>query len=50
MAEALGRTVPNSRYSPRLELHPIIGSEEHIKEKDERILADQRGKPKPSLP
>jgi betaine-homocysteine S-methyltransferase len=22
MAEALGRTVPNSRYSPRMELHP----------------------------
>jgi betaine-homocysteine S-methyltransferase len=24
MAEALGRTVPASRYSPRLELHPLI--------------------------
>jgi betaine-homocysteine S-methyltransferase len=48
MAEALGRTVPNSRYSPRLDLHPIVGSEEHIKEKDERILAEQRGRPKPN--
>jgi betaine-homocysteine S-methyltransferase len=47
MAEALGRTVPNSRYSPRLELHPIIGSDEHIREKDARILAEQRGWPKP---
>ena len=47
MAEALGRTVPNSRYSPRLELHPIIGSEEYIREKDPRILTEQRGKPKP---
>ena len=44
MAEALGRTTPNSRYSPRLELHPIIGSETHIRERDPRILAEQRGK------
>ena len=42
MAEALGRTVPNSRYSPRLDLHPIVGSAEHLKEKDERILCEQR--------
>jgi betaine-homocysteine S-methyltransferase len=27
MAEALGRTVPNSKYSPRLDLHPILGSQ-----------------------
>jgi betaine-homocysteine S-methyltransferase len=47
MAEALGRTVPNSRYSPRLDLHPIIGSEEHIREKDQRILAEQRGESPP---
>ena len=47
MAEALGRTVPNSRYSPQLELHPIVGSEEHIKERDPRILAEQRGKSRP---
>ena len=45
MAEALGRTVPNSRYSPRLEFHPIIGSEEHIREKDRRILVEQRAGP-----
>jgi hypothetical protein len=25
MAEALGRTVPASRYSPDLSLHPVIG-------------------------
>ncbi len=48
MAEALGRTVPNSRYSPRLELHPIIGSEEHVKERDKRILAEQRGTSRPT--
>ncbi len=42
MAEALGRTVPNSRYSPKLELHPIIGNEENIREKDGRILSEQR--------
>jgi betaine-homocysteine S-methyltransferase len=33
MAEALGRTVPNSKYSPRLDLHPIIGSEEQARER-----------------
>lgn len=42
MAEALGRTVPNSKYSPQLDLHPIIGSEEHVKERDKRILCEQR--------
>jgi betaine-homocysteine S-methyltransferase len=42
MAEALGRTVPNSKYSPRLDLHPIIGSEEYLKERDKRILQEQR--------
>ena len=42
MAEALGRTVPNSKYSPQLELHPIIGSQEHLRERDQRILQEQR--------
>jgi betaine-homocysteine S-methyltransferase len=42
MAEALGRTVPNSKYSPELELHTIIGDEGHIKEKNDRILCEQR--------
>lgn len=42
MAEALGRTVPNSRYSPRIDLHKIIGDKEHVREKDERILSEQR--------
>lgn len=42
MAEALGRTVPNSKYSPNLELHTIIGDESHIKERDSRILCEQR--------
>ena len=42
MAEALGRTVPNSKYSPNLKLHTIIGDKEHIKEKDARILQEQR--------
>ena len=45
MAEALGRTVPNSKYSPRLELHTIIGDERHRKEKDERVLCEQRYDP-----
>lgn len=42
MAEALGRTVPNSKYSPQLDLHPIIGTEEHLRERDQRILREQR--------
>jgi hypothetical protein len=28
MAEALGRTVPASRYSPDLSLHPVLGSDD----------------------
>jgi betaine-homocysteine S-methyltransferase len=42
MAEALGRIVPNSKYSPRLALHPVIGDAKHIKERDARILCEQR--------
>ena len=42
MAEALGRTAPNSRYSPRLELHPIIGDDSHQREKDARTLCEQK--------
>ncbi len=42
MAEALGRTVPNSKYSPNLGLHPIVGTSENIREKDRRILCEQR--------
>jgi betaine-homocysteine S-methyltransferase len=33
MAEALGRTVPASRYSPDLELHPILGDNIEDREK-----------------
>jgi betaine-homocysteine S-methyltransferase len=32
MAEALGRTVPASRYSPDLSLHPVLG--ENVQEKE----------------
>jgi betaine-homocysteine S-methyltransferase len=42
MAEALGRTVPASKYSPQLEMHTIIGDPAHIKEKDSQILCEQR--------
>ena len=38
MAEALGRTVPASRYSPAMELHPILGSS--VKERDTDFLID----------
>lgn len=36
MAEALGRTVPASRYSPDLALHPVIGDD--VKERDRRFV------------
>ena len=26
MAEALGRTVPASKYSPSMDLHPVLGA------------------------
>lgn len=45
MAETLGRTVRNSKYSPQLELHTIIGDERHRKEIDARILCEQRYDP-----
>jgi betaine-homocysteine S-methyltransferase len=35
MAEALGRTVPASRYSPAMELHPVLG--EHVRERERRF-------------
>ena len=42
MAEALGRNVPNSKYSPALELHTIIGDPSHTREKNDQILCEQR--------
>ena len=42
MAEALGRTVPASKYSPQLGLHTIIGDASHVKEKNAQILCEQR--------
>jgi betaine-homocysteine S-methyltransferase len=42
MAEALGRTVPNSKYSPALDQHAINGDEGHVKEQNARILCEQR--------
>ncbi|MBT8339721.1 MAG: homocysteine S-methyltransferase family protein [Desulfatitalea sp.] len=42
MAEALGRTVPNSKYSPALDLHTIIGDSTHTREKNGQILCEQR--------
>jgi hypothetical protein len=38
MAEALGREVPASKYSPEMSLHPILGSK--VKERDQRFLKD----------
>ena len=43
MAEALGRTVPASQYSPDLSLHPILGDDPaEIGERYRRRAADQR--------
>jgi betaine-homocysteine S-methyltransferase len=36
MAEALGREVPASRYSPEMSLHPMLGSK--VKDQDETYL------------
>jgi hypothetical protein len=41
MSEALGRTVPASKYSPKLQLHTIIGDSKHVKEKDSKIVCEQ---------
>jgi betaine-homocysteine S-methyltransferase len=41
MAEALGRTVPASRYSPAIELHPMIGAK--VEEKEKEFLPDWKG-------
>jgi len=38
MAEALGRMVAASKYSPAMELHPMLGSQ--VDEKDKSFLAD----------
>jgi hypothetical protein len=38
MAEALGRTVPASRYSPAMELHPMLGGQ--VDEKEAAFLPD----------
>jgi methionine synthase I (cobalamin-dependent) len=38
MAEALGRTVPASKYSPAMGIHPMIGNK--VKNKDEKFVSD----------
>lgn len=38
MAEALGKTVPASKYSPVMSLHPMLGT--HVEEKDQEFLTD----------
>jgi len=38
MAEALGRTVPASKYSPAMALHPVLGA--HVEEQHKEFLAD----------
>ena len=38
MAEALGRTVSASKYSPAMELHPMLGT--HVEEKDKVFITD----------
>lgn len=38
MAEALGRTAPASKYSPTMELHPMLGT--RVEHKDQEFLVD----------
>jgi betaine-homocysteine S-methyltransferase len=38
MAEALGRTVPASRYSPDMSLHPALGTQ--VQDRDKPYLVD----------
>jgi betaine-homocysteine S-methyltransferase len=38
MAEALGRTVPAGKYSPVMEIHPMIGKK--VQSKDKEFVAD----------
>jgi betaine-homocysteine S-methyltransferase len=40
MAEALGRTVPASQYSPDLSMHPVLGAHGENKKKYKRHIAD----------
>ena len=40
MAEALGRTVPASEYSPDLSMHPVLGAQADTKEKFKRHIQD----------
>jgi betaine-homocysteine S-methyltransferase len=40
MAEALGRTVPASQYSPDLSMHPVLGAQGESKEKFKRHIQD----------
>jgi betaine-homocysteine S-methyltransferase len=38
MAEAIGRTVPASKYSPAMEVHPMIGNK--VSDKDKKFVED----------
>jgi betaine-homocysteine S-methyltransferase len=40
MAEALGRNVPASQYSPDLSMHPVLGAQGEAKEKFKRHIKD----------
>jgi betaine-homocysteine S-methyltransferase len=41
MAEAVGKTVPASKYSPAMELHPMLGTA--VQSKDQQFIADWKG-------
>jgi len=43
MAEALGRTVPASRYSPDMSKHAMLGAEDFVRKQDKERLADWKG-------
>lgn len=40
MAEALGKTVPASRYSPDIAKHAVLGSEDVVRDYRTRFLRD----------
>lgn len=44
MAEALGRTVPASRYSPDLSQHSLLGSEKFVKKHEKKFLKKWKSK------
>ena len=43
MAEALGKTVPASRYSPDIAKHAVLGSEDVVRDYRTKYLKEHHG-------